>query len=454
LAQHVRIDQGEMTMENATGQVTLRDLSGSVDYLKRARVRIPLGASSSKRATQMPTPIVVARAQGSRVHDVDGNEFIDYVGGGGPLILGHQPDPVVAAVREQLDRGCQFAAPHEAELELAERVAQSVPSADMVAFLSSGSEAVHAAIAVARGATGRSEILKFDGHYDGWIAPVEANMPGLEPGEGAIPYAVKPVAGWPPSPHVVICPWNDVEALAEIMERAGSSLAAVIMEPIACNAGALSPRPGFLERARELCDETGALLIFDEVITGFRMALGGAQERLGVLPDITVLAKALASGFPISAVAGRRAFMLAAAEGDVRLRGTYNANAVSVAAANATVDELQAGASELYPALESRSALLADGIREAGAEVGAALHINQVGSVVWLLLGLERQPETYREVARIDGEAHRRLDAELTKRGILTIDAQRLFVSTAHTDDDVARTIVAFREALEVAASG
>lgn len=440
------------SLNNTTRKVprkfSLEDLSGSVEYMQRARRSIPLGVSSSRRASQRPVPIVVSHAQGSRVFDIDGNEYIDYLAGWGPMILGHQPAPVIDAVRAQLSRGAHYAMPFEAELELAERVIRHVPSAEMATFLSTGSEAVHLAITIARGATGRRTILKFDGHFNGWISPVAINMTGTPPVGGQPPYELHPEAGRAVGDDVVICPWNDAEAFESMMGDVGDSLAAVIMEPIAINAGVLSPSPGYLERVRELCDAHGVVLIFDEVVTGFRLALGGAQERLGVTPDLSTFAKALGNGFPVSAVAGRREIMSTLSEGSVRSFGTYNANPLAITAANATLAELESGGVQLYGDLERRSATLAAGIETAALKHGVPLRVNRVGSVLAVLWGLDREPVVYRDTYASDSVALERLDEQLTLRGVLSSDGRKMFVSTAHSDDDIAQTLDRFDDAL------
>lgn len=428
---------------------TLENFSRSLDYMERARELMPFGVASSKRATQRPTPLVIDHAKGSRLYDIDGNEYIDYVAGGGPMLLGHQSEPVIEAVRKQLERGTQYALAHEGELELAERVCRLVPGAEMVTFLSSGSEAVHLALAIARGATGRRRVLKFDGAFDGWIAPMCTNMPGGPAVGPERPYALRPNAGWNVGDEdVVICPWNDPAAFEAVMEEHGDSLAAVITEPAACNVGGILPLPGFLEFLREQCDKYGTVLIFDEVITGFRLAPGGAQERFGVTPDLATFAKAMANGFSISAVAGRRSVMSAATDGPVRTRGTYNGNPVVVAAANAMLAELENRGKALYDELERRSTDLAEGINAVAAKHGVPLRANRVGSVLALLWGLDKAPTSYRDVARSDFTALGDLEEQLNLRGICTIDGQRMFVSAAHTDEDIAQTIEALDQAL------
>lgn len=429
------------------------DLAGSYGYIERARRVMPFGLSSSTRSGQRPTPIVIAKAQGSRLFDVDGNEYLDYAAGFGPMLLGHQPQAVLEAVNSQLARGVHFAAAHEGELELAERMVRLIPCAELVTFQSTGSEAVHCALAIARGATGRSHVVKFDGHFHGWIAPFQTNVPGMPPVGTEPPYAKHPAAGYPESDDVTICPWNEIEAFEALMAVEGDSIAAVIMEPVACNGGTLSPLPGYLERVRELCDQHGTVLIFDEIITGFRLGLGGAQQRFGVTPDLATFAKAMANGFPISAVAGRREIMTAVSEGPVRTRGTYNGNPVAVAAANAVLAELERRGDELYGELERRGALLAAGIERSAHKHGVPLRVVRVGSVLSLLWGLDKEPVSYREVAESDVESLSRLDEQLTLRGIYTMEGKRMYVSAAHTDEDIELTIQAFDQTLPAVAS-
>jgi len=428
---------------------TLYSFVESQDYIARARRLIPFGVSSSVRALQEPTPIVVDHASGSRIFDIDGNEYWDYLGGAGPMLLGHQPDVVMEAVRAQLERGCQYGAAHEGELELAERFTRIVACAEIVTFLSSGSDSVHMALGIARGATGRCRILKFDGHFHGWMAPVAANLPGMPPVTAGPPFEVHPVAGWPSSDDLVICPWNDLEAFEEIMESVGASLAAVIMEAIPCNFAAVVPADGFLKRIRELCDLHGVVLIFDEVITGFRVGLGGAQERLGVAPDMATFAKAMANGFPISAIAGREAVMSAAIEGPVRTRGTFSGNPVGVAAANATIEELERRADEIYPGLEETSARFARGLEEVASANGAPLRVHRVGSIFTLTWGLPDDPACYADMAASDEAKLKRLGAELLSRGVVSGYGSDLFVSTAHTATDIEATVEVFRASLE-----
>jgi glutamate-1-semialdehyde 2,1-aminomutase len=387
-------------------------------------------------------------ASGSTLIDVDGNAYVDYVCGFGPILLGHRPPAVVQAVEEQLRHGILFGAQHAGEIELAERLVRLVPSAELVAFSSSGSEAVHAALRFARAATGRRLVIKFDGHYHGWLEPVHTSGPALAPSsETGGPRHVVP--GMPPPPDLLTCRWNDLDALARLVGEHEGEVAAIIMEPVPCNFGAYEPLPGYLQGVRELCDRHGVVLIFDEVITGFRLGLGGAQARFGVRPHLTVLAKALASGFPLSVVAGDADVMsVAGSDGPVRHIGTYNSNAISVAAANATLAVLEDGGDELYGELESRTARLAQGLRDAAATAGAPLVVNQIGAVLHLLWAPRLPVRSHDDAYASDKDAVADIAAHLLGSGVFALERGLWFTSTAHTDDDVDRTIAAAEHAI------
>lgn len=417
-------------------------------HMTKARTVLVRGVGSALRAAQRQ-PLVIDRSSGSRLVDVDGNSYVDYVLAFGPVLLGHRPPAVVDRVANELARGVLYGAQHAGELELAERLTRLVPGAEMVALSTTGSEAVHAAIRIARAATGRRLILKFEGHYHGWIDPVYVNGPGSPPLQGPPPH--KPthsVPGLAASDEVLVARWNEIEELRAVLGLHQGDVAAVVMEPVACNFGNFEPRPGYLAAVRELCDRVGALLIFDEVITGFRIGLGGAQERYGVIPDLTVLAKAIASGFPVSAVAGRRSVMEVASRGPVRHAGTYNGHPVSVSAALATLDQLEENAGAVYRVLESRSAQLADGLREAADAVGAPLVVNRVGSVMQILWTENNPVTSYEQAYRADAGAVGDLAAHMLDDGVHALERGLWFVSAAHTEEDIATTIEAARNAM------
>ncbi|HQH72172.1 MAG TPA: aminotransferase class III-fold pyridoxal phosphate-dependent enzyme, partial [bacterium] len=278
----------------------------SQQLLERSRRVIPGGISSNVRANWEPFPLFYERGEGSRVWDADGNEYIDYVLGRGPLLLGHSPRAVIEAVNKQFQKGLMYAGQTELEIQAAEKICELVPGAEMVRFASSGSESVHAALRLARAVTGRKKILRFEGHYHGWFDNIAWNFaPPLDssnPRES--PKLFPSSAGQCPEDgaNLLVLPWNDLELVKRLFDQRGNEIAGVITEPIMCNAGAIEPRPDFLAGLRDLCNQHGSLLIFDEVITGFRVALGGAQALYQVTPDLSVFAKAMGGGVCVSAL--------------------------------------------------------------------------------------------------------------------------------------------------------
>ena len=304
---------------------------------------LPGGVNSNFRMGISPTPLVFERAEGPYLYDVDGNRLIDYYLGMGPMILGHNPEPVLKAVTEQLKYGILYAGQSEIEFEAARLFCEIVPCAEMVRFNCAGSEVVQAALRVARAATGRSIIVKFEGHYHGWldnvlwsIAPTPDQF-----GPETSPTPIPASAGQdlPAGQHTEVLPWNNLSILEARLRR--GDVAAVIMEPAMCNTSAIAPAQGYLEGVRKVCSETGTILIFDEIITGFRLAPGGAQQRLGVIPDLATFGKAIANGFPVSALAGRRDLMEQMATGGVLHGGSYNALPAAMAAVVATLNEFK-----------------------------------------------------------------------------------------------------------------
>ena len=413
--------------------------AGSRAQHERAARTLAGGVATAFRAAQQPVPICFVSGQGARLTDIDGNRYVDWSLGWGPLLLGHSPEGVLDAVRAQLGRGLGYGASHELEAELSEAVCRTVPSIELCVFNSTGSEAVHAAVRIARAATGRNRVIKFQGHYDGWYDPLHVGVAGKDidaPG----------TAGQDPaaSASVTVCPWNDLPALDIAM---GPDVAAVIMEPVAMNAGCLSAPVEYFAAVRKLVDRAGALLIFDEVITGYRLALGGAQEVLGVLPDLTVLGKALGGGFPISAVGGRADVMSEVASGHVAHVGTFNANPVCASAALAAVTELERTAETTYPRLARLGDSLARLLREESAEVGAPLVVNSVGGVGYAFVG-EGPMDTYADTLRNDAAAYRQFTGALLSEGVQFMPKGLLYVSTVHGEEELAITRQAVGSAL------
>jgi glutamate-1-semialdehyde 2,1-aminomutase len=389
---------------------------------------------------QLPVPISFERGFGSRLWDVDGNEYVDYALAFGPLLLGHSPEVVLSAVERQLRTGLGYGASHRVEADLAEAVCRTVPSAELCVFNSTGSEAVASALRIARAATGRNRVVKFLGHYHGWLDAVLVGVPGQSeraPGTlGQDPRAAD---------SLTVCPWNDEAALEAAL---GDDVAAVIMEPLNVNGGAIRALRGYLERARDLTARAGAVLIFDEVITGYRVALGGAQQLYGVTPDLTVLGKALGAGFPVSAVCGRADVMDVAASGRVAHVGTFNANPVCAAAALAAVSYLEQEQAAVYPRLEALTRELAELLAEEAQAAGLPLQATAEAGVGHAFVAPE-PVVTYAASLEADGPLYRRFAEALLERGVHVIPRGLLYVSTAHTEADLAAT----REAVRAAAA-
>ena len=407
---------------------------GEVDRYSRSRAQyerasrtLAGGVSTAFRAVQQPVPICFDRGSGSRLFDVDGNEYIDFVLGFGPNFLGHQPAEVVEAVTRQLGRGLGYGACHELEAELAELICRIVPSAEMCVFSNTGTEAIQAAARIARGSTGRPTIVKFRGHYDGWADSVHVAVPGHLDGPGT--------GGQDPGAAAAtrVCDWNDIRALEAVLD---DSVAAVIMEPIAVNGGCLLPAPGYLERVRELTRAAGSLLIFDEVITGFRVALGGAQAHLGVTPDLTVLGKALGAGFPISAVCGRRDVFEVVTSRRVAHVGTFNGNPICTAASVAALRILERDAHEIYPRVSSLMDELAAAMVEETSEHGIPITVNHAGGAGHAFFSSAAVGDPA-AAERADAAAYRRFAEGMLDEGVHLIPRGLLYVSTAHTQADL-----------------
>ena len=398
---------------------------------ERARRSLAGGVATAFRASQLPVPITFDGGHGACIRDIDGNEYVDYALAFGPMLLGHSPAPVVDAVKRQVATGLGYGASHRLEAELAEAVCRTVPCAELCVFSSTGSEAVHVAIRLARAATGRRRVIKFLGHYHGWLDPLFVGTPGLGDAAPATGGQDPLAAG-----STTVCAWNDLDALRAVVRN---DVAAVIMEPLAVNGGCLAPAPGYLEQVRALTEQVGAVLIFDEVITGYRLGLGGAQERYGVVPDLAVLGKALGAGFPISAVCGRVAVMEEAASHRVAHVGTFNANPVCASAAVAAISTLEQHADEIYPRLEAGGTRLAEIFREGAAEAGFPLVVNQVGGIAHAFAS-SAPVDTYQDTLGADAAAYRRFAEALLAEGVHVIPRGLLYVSAAHGEAELTRT--------------
>lgn len=390
------------------------------------------------------TPVFIGRGKGSRVWSADGARYVDYVCSWGPLIAGHAHPKVVEAVSSAVKRGTSFGAPSETEVQLAEKVCASVPSIEKVRFVSSGTEATMSALRLARAHTKRSKLLKFDGCYHGHSDPFLTNA-----GSGLATLDVPSSAGVPASAaaETVTIPYNDVGALESAFASQGGEFAAVIVEPVAGNMGVVLPAQGFLERMRSLCTEDGALLIFDEVITGFRLSLGGAQAALGIKPDITCLGKVIGGGFPVGAYGASRELMgMVAPEGPVYQAGTLSGNPVAMAAGLATLSLMEKGGS--YQKLDSTAKRLERGLVEEAAREGVEVSTNRAGSMLGLFFS-RRKVSNFEEAKGTDRALYAEFHRSMLDDGVYLPPSafETIFVSTAHTRADLEATIRASRRA-------
>ncbi|HWL66965.1 MAG TPA: aspartate aminotransferase family protein [Geminicoccus sp.] len=411
---------------------------------------IPGGVSSHFRHGVSPTPLVFERADGACLFDIDGNRLIDYYLALGPMILGHTPADVIAAAQEQVGRGILFGGQSELEFEAAQLVCEMVPCAERVRFASSGSEADQLALRLSRAVTGRSKVLKFEGHYHGWMDSVlwSVATPSEQLGPEASPSRFAGSLGQDASAgeNVEVLPWNQAELVVERLKR--GDVAAVIMEPIMCNSGGILPEPGYLEAVRAACTKTGTILIFDEVVTGFRVGPGGAQQRLGVTPDLATFAKAIANGFSVAALAGRADLMDRLAGGGILHGGTYNAQAVAMAATVATLRRLKTPGT--YEAIETRGRRLMDGIDQALKRAGITATVTGLPQIFHVALGMAEPGRHYRDMLKSDRQAYVRLTTALLERGVRALERGAWFLSTEHDDAIVAETLAAFEDAVSV----
>ena len=390
-------------------------------------------------------PLFITEGKGSRVRDADGNEYVDYVGSWGPLILGHAHPEVIAAVAAAAEKGTSFGAPTSAETELAEMVVDAFPSIDMVRFVSSGTEAGMSALRLARAYTGRDKVLKFEGGYHG-----HADALLLAAGSGAAAHAIPTSAGVTESfaADTLVATYNDLDSVRTHFEDHGQEIACVIVEPVAGNMGVVPPAHGFLEGLRELTSAQGALLIFDEVITGFRVGYGGAQQRYGVQPDVTCLGKIIGGGLPVGAYGGRRDVMETVSPlGPMYQAGTLSGNPVAVAAGITTLKLLRQPG--VYDELDRKAARLADGLRQVFLDAETPLAINRVGSMMTLFFTSE-EVGGWAAVEGTDKDGYSRFFHRMIEEGVYLPPSpfEAMFVSAAHTDSDLDATVKAAKRAL------
>jgi glutamate-1-semialdehyde 2,1-aminomutase len=428
-----------------------RTFAKSAEYNAAAVRAIAGGVNSNVRLAV--TPMCFTRATGAHLFDVDGNSYIDYAMGMGPSILGHAHPTVIAAVRESLALGQVYAGQHPAELELACFVQRLIPSAELVRFGLTGSEMIQAALRVARAYTSRNKIVKFEGHYHGWFDNVLANVGGPpSDSSGPLPLPTAPQTRGQPQSSVaelLVVPWNSTDALARCLAAHGRDVAAVLMEPMMCNAGAILPQAGYLQGVRNLCAEYGATLIFDEVITGFRLGLSGAQGLFGVQPDLSVFAKAVGAGFPLAILAGRSEIMELIGNGSVNHSGTYNSNVVSIVAGIAALQVLSENDGQTMGDIERIGRTLMNGIQDLARKHGINLKVSGVGAVFNTSFTDESVVLDYASFKRAEDAPLKVFLEHLLVHGVRPTSRGTWFVSAAHSDNDVRQTLAAVDDALD-----
>ncbi|WP_233007797.1 glutamate-1-semialdehyde 2,1-aminomutase [Rheinheimera faecalis] len=422
-------------------------MSKSEQLFQQAQKTIPGGVNSPVRAFKSVggTPVFIDSANGAYLYDVDGKKYIDYIGSWGPMLLGHNHPSIREAVIKAAEKGLSFGAPCPAEITMAETICELVPSMEMVRMVSSGTEATMSAIRLARGFTGRNSILKFEGCYHG-----HADSLLVKAGSGALTLGVPNSPGVPAdfAKYTLTAEFNNLEQVKGIFAEQGADLACIIVEPVAGNMNCIPPAPGFLEGLRALCDEYGAVLIFDEVMTGFRVALGGAQAYYNIKPDLTTLGKIIGGGMPVGAFGGRRDIMQHIAPlGGVYQAGTLSGNPIAMAAGLAALTEIRKPG--VYDVLTAKTTQLIEGLAAAAKEVGIPLATTQVGGMFGVFFSNEANITNYQQATQCDIAAFKRFFHLMLDQGVYLAPSayEAGFLSIAHSDDDLAYTIAAAKKA-------
>lgn len=428
-------------------------MTTSKELIERARVHIPGGVNSPVRAFNGVggDPVFFDHALGACLYDVAGRSYIDYVGSWGPMIAGHANPAIIAAVHEAVDKGLSFGAPVAAEVTMAERLCELIDGMDMVRMVNSGTEATMSAIRVARAATGRDHILKFEGCYHG-----HADAFLVKAGSGALTLGVPNSPGVPSAcaDLTLTLPFNDLEAVRSCLAEQGDTISCIIVEPVAGNMNCIPPVDGYLQGLRDLCDQHGVLLIFDEVMTGFRVALGGAQSLYGITPDLSTFGKVIGGGMPVGAFGGKREYMeLVAPSGPVYQAGTLSGNPVAMAAGLATLDQITAPG--FYEALGEKTRMLTEGI-QAGADLaGVPFTTTRVGGMFGLYFSAEKKIVNFEQSGAVDVDSFKRFFHAMLDKGVYLAPSayEAGFVSSAHSEEHISATIDAAREALKLCAA-
>ncbi len=413
------------------------------------------GISSQIRRAETPVPLFFDRGKGSKLWDVDGNEYVDYVMGMGPNLFGHAPDFILEAVTRDIQDGFCFAGQFEQELAVTELILKAIPLDGLVRYASSGTEIDQLVLRLARAFTGRDKWVKFEGHYHGWTDSVNYSVhpPLDQAGPDDSPMAVRESEGMAPgsADDMIVAQWNDLNALQSIFEVHGSEIACVVMEPIMGNTNCIVARPGYLQGALEVCDQYGALLVFDEVITGFRVALGGAQEQSGVVPHLATYGKSVAGGFPLSVLAGRSDIMALVGDGTVQHGGSFNSNVMVMSAAQASLEHISDDPEAFYSDLNGRGLQLMEGLRDAARRANTNMLVQGVGSTFWTTFTDREEINDYREHARyVDEGMYTKFAAEMLNNGVRLATNGRWHMSSSHSDEDVEKSVEATYQSLKV----
>ncbi|PSL27162.1 aspartate aminotransferase family protein [Dyadobacter jiangsuensis] len=430
----------------------MKTYSKSAALLERARKVLASGVSSEFRKYNHPHALFYTHGKGSRIYDVDGNEYLDFTLSQGPLILGHSHPEVLKAVGEYSETGQLFAGQHLKEIELAEKLNELIPSAELMRFCLDGSEAVQTAFRVARAKTGKNKFLRFEGHYHGWMDNVCWGISAPSPealGSREKPHVFPWTQGLPEGVEndFIILPWNDLELVRKIVAERAAEIAAIITEPIMCNNGCIEPIPGFLQGLRDICTENNIALIFDEVITGFRISLGGAQTYFGVTPDLSIFAKAIASGYAISAIVGKYEWMQLIEQAKVIHAGTMNANNPTVAAALATIEVLEN--EQPHENMIRLGRKLMEGLRSAAAATGHAMLVEGPGPMFAISFTSLKKTADYRDTLMADKAKLGRFIAGMHDEGIRVIGRGLWYISAVHKDEDIDRAVATAEKVLK-----
>lgn len=413
------------------------------------------GVASSLRSAMKPAPLFAESGSGPRVRDADGNEYIDYLLAYGPLILGHAHPSLVEGVSDALRNGVTYGLQHKGEIELAKLLTELLPCAERVALSGSGTEAVMLALRLARAYTGKRKVVRFHGHYHGWSDAIFTSFPSPDMRQsaaaGAADSHAAPGTGGQSElslQDIILLPWNDAKTLEDVLRRYKDDIAAVITEPVMCNSGCIHPKPGYMQRMRDLTGELGIVMIMDEVITGFRLGLGGAHGKFGLMPDLVTVGKAMGGGIAISGVAGKADIMALIETGTVSHLGTLNGNCAATAAALATLGELGKNGGAAYRQMEQTADKLVQGIRSLLARRGIPGLINQAGPVFHLMFTDETEVEDFASFNKRDAARYARFAEQLLKEGVIVRSSGLWYVSAAHGEPEVESTLESVDRAL------